>query len=197
MTQLTGGNPVSRTARRICSFALLVPFGATLLSAAPVAAAPPPNRGGEVLGRATLSAAPTSPAVAAAVPSGFSDVAVWSGLTLPTAIAFAPGGKVFVGEKGGIVKVFDSPADPTPTQVVDLHPPGPGLLGPGPAGSGRRPGLRTAGPNFIYVLYTHDHNRSATRPAGATAVPPRPGRPPTAARSPATCPASRRPRRPA
>jgi PKD repeat protein len=158
MTQLTGGNPVSRTARRICSFALLVPFGATLLSAAPVAAAPPPNRGGEVLGRATLSAAPTSPAVAAAVPSGFSDVAVWSGLTLPTAIAFAPGGKVFVGEKGGIVKVFDSPADPTPTQVVDLHPQVQDFWDRGLLGLAVDPGFGTAGHNFIYVLYTHDHN---------------------------------------
>ena len=55
------------------------------------------------------------------MPTGFTDSAVWSGLTLPTAIAFGPSGKVFVGEKGGIVKVFDSIADPTPTQVVDLR----------------------------------------------------------------------------
>jgi hypothetical protein len=70
MTRLTAGNPARRTAGRICSFALLVAMGAALLPAAPVAAAPPPNRSGEVLGRATRSAAPTSPAVAAAVPSG-------------------------------------------------------------------------------------------------------------------------------
>jgi hypothetical protein len=80
-----------------------------------------PGDRGEVLGRATRSTAPTSPAAVAAVPTGFTDSAVWSGLTLPTAIAFGPGGKVFVGEKGGIVKVFDSPSDPTPTQVVDLR----------------------------------------------------------------------------
>ena len=46
---------------------------------------------------------------------------MWSGLTLPTAIAFAPGGKVFVGEKSGILKVFDSLTDPTPTQAVHLR----------------------------------------------------------------------------
>ena len=158
MTRLTRGNPARRTARRICSFALLVALGVALLSPAPVAAAPPPDRGGEVLGRATRSAAPTSPAVAAAVPSGFSDVAVWSGLTLPTAIAFAPGGKVFVGEKGGIVKVFDSPADPTPTQVVDLHPQVQDFWDRGLLGLAVDPGFGTAGHNFIYVLYTHDHN---------------------------------------
>jgi glucose/arabinose dehydrogenase len=158
MTQLTRGNSARRAARRICSFALLVALGAALLSPAPVAAAPPPDGGGEVLGRATRSAAPTSPAVAAAVPSGFSDVAVWSGLTLPTAIAFAPGGKVFVGEKGGIVKVFDSPADPTPTQVVDLHPQVQDFWDRGLLGLAVDPGFGTAGHNFIYVLYTHDHN---------------------------------------
>src|SRR4029453_15058166 len=68
-----------------CLFALLI----TLLSAAaPASAAPRPDGRGEVLGPATRSTAPTSPAVTAAVPSGFSDTAVWSGLTLPTAIAF-------------------------------------------------------------------------------------------------------------
>jgi glucose/arabinose dehydrogenase len=158
MTRLTGGNPARRTARRICSFALPVALGVALLAAAPVAAAPPPDRGGEVLGRATRSAAPTSPAVAAAVPSGFSDTAVWSGLTLPTAIAFAPGGKVFVGEKGGIVKVFDSPADPTPTQVVDLHAQVQDFWDRGLLGLAVDPGFGSAGHNFIYVLYTHDHN---------------------------------------
>ena len=123
MARLTQGTPARRATRRICSFALLAALGVALLSAVPVSAAPPgEERGGEVLGRATRSAAPTSPAVAAAVPTGFSDTAVWSGLSLPTAIAFAPGGKVFVGEKGGTVKVFDSLSDSSPTVVVDLHP---------------------------------------------------------------------------
>ena len=160
MTRPSGGSPAHRTARQTCSFALLVALGVALLSAAPVSAAPPPSgeRGGEVLGRATRSAAPTSPAVAAAVPSGFSDTAVWSGLTLPTAIAFAPGGKVFIGEKGGIVKAFDSPADPTPTQVVDLHPQVQDFWDRGLLGLAVDPGFGTAGHNFIYVLYTHDHN---------------------------------------
>jgi glucose/arabinose dehydrogenase len=143
----------------VCLFALLM----TLLSAAgPAAAAPRPDGRGEVLGPATRSTAPTSPAVAAAVPSGFSDTAVWSGLTLPTAIAFAPGGapggKVFVGEKGGTVKVFDSLADATPATVVDLHPQVQDYWDRGLLGLAVDPGFGTAGRNYIYVLYTHDHN---------------------------------------
>jgi glucose/arabinose dehydrogenase len=137
---------------------VLLVMSVTPLAAAPASAAPPPERRGEVLGPATRSSAPTSPAVAAAVPSGFSDVAVWSGLTLPTAIAFAPGGKVFVGEKGGTVKVFDSLADTTPTQVVDLHPQVQDYWDRGLLGLAVDPGFGTAGRNYVYVLYTHDHN---------------------------------------
>jgi glucose/arabinose dehydrogenase len=158
MTRLTGGSPARRTARRTCSFALLVALGVALLSAAPVSAAPPPDRGGEVLGRATRSTAPTSPAVTAAVPSGFSDNLVVGGLTLPTAIAFAPGGKVFVGEKGGIVKVFDSPSDTSATQVVDLRSRVQDFWDRGLLGLAVDPGFGSAGHNFIYVLYTHDFN---------------------------------------
>jgi PKD repeat protein len=177
MTRLTGGNPAHRTTRRTCSYLLLVALGVALLSAAPVSAAPPPSqeRGGEVLGHATRSAAPTSPAVAAAVPSGFSDTAVWSGLTLPTAIAFAPGGKVFVGEKGGIVKVFDSLLDTTPAQVVDLHPQVQDFWDRGLLGLAVDPGFGSVGRNFIYVLYTHDHNPEGSPASWGDTCPTPPG----------------------
>jgi glucose/arabinose dehydrogenase len=149
-------SPARRGARNAAALVSLLVVAGLLLVAAPASAAG--GRAGEVLGPATRSSAPTSPAVTAAVPSGFSDTAVWSGLTLPTAIAFAPGGKVFVGEKGGIVKVFDSPADPTPTQVVDLHPAVQDFWDRGLLGLAVDPGFGSAGHNFIYVLYTHDHN---------------------------------------
>jgi glucose/arabinose dehydrogenase len=147
------------------------------LAAAPASAAPPPERRGEVLGPATRSSAPTSPAVTAAVPSGFSDTAVWSGLTLPTAIAFAPGGggKVFVGEKGGIVKVFDSLADTTPTQVVDLHPQVQDYWDRGLLGLAVDPGFGTAGRNYVYVLYTHDHNPEGSPASWGDTCPTPPG----------------------
>ena len=163
--------------RRICSLALPVVLGIALFSAAPVsaAAATRPGDRGEVLGRATRSAAPTSPAALAAVPTGFTDTAVWSGLTLPTAIAFAPGGKVFVGEKGGIVKVFDSTSDPTPTQVVDLQTRVQDFWDRGLLGLAVDPGFGTAGRNFIYVLYTHDFNPEGSPTSWGDGCPTPPG----------------------
>ena len=150
-----------------------------------------PGDRGEVLGRATRSTAPTSPAVVAAVPTGFTDSAVWSGLTLPTAIAFGPGGKVFVGEKGGIVKVFDSPSDPTPTQVVDLRARVQDFWDRAcwvwRSTQGSAPPATTSSTCSTPTTST----RRAARPPGATAAPPHRGRPPTAVPSPAICPGSR------
>src|SRR4029450_6190655 len=117
---------VARRRRGLISAAAMVLGAALVTQVGPgqAGASTLPTRsgdGGEFLGSATRSTAPTSPAAVAAVPSGFVDNLVFDGLTLPTAIAFAPDGKVFVGEKSGIVKVFDSTSDPTATQVVDLR----------------------------------------------------------------------------
>jgi len=154
---------------------VLLVLALSALAAVPASAAPPPERHGEVLGPATRSSAPTSPAVTAAVPSGFSDTVVFSGLSLPTAIAFAPGGKVFVGEKGGIVKVFDSLSDSSPTQVVDLHPQVQDYWDRGLLGLAVDPGFGSAGRNFIYVLYTHDHNPEGSPAAWGDNCPTPPG----------------------
>jgi glucose/arabinose dehydrogenase len=85
---------------------------------------------------------------------GFSVQTVWSGLNWPTAIEFAPDGRVFVAEKAGLVKVFDSLTDPTPTTVIDVS---------GNVGSFWDRGLlgMALHPNFasngrIYLLYTLD-----------------------------------------
>jgi PKD repeat protein len=161
--------------RRLASVCLLALLMTLLSVAGPASAAPRPDGRGEVLGPATRSTAPTSPAVTAAVPTGFSDTAVWSGLTLPAAIAFAPGGKVFVGEKGGIVKVFDSLADSTSTQVVDLHPQVQDYWDRGLLGLAVDPGFGTAGHNFVYVLYTHDHNPVGNPAVWGDACPTPPG----------------------
>jgi glucose/arabinose dehydrogenase len=147
----------------------------TLLSPPTARSATPPERGGEVLGRATRSAAPTSPAVTAAVPTGFSDNLVFGGLTLPTAIAFAPGGKVFVGEKSGILKVFDSLTDPTATQVVDLRPRVQDWWDRGLLGLAVDPGFGSADRSFVYVLYTHDFNPEGTPASWGDTCPTPPG----------------------
>jgi hypothetical protein len=108
--------------------------------------------------------------------------------------------------EGHRVKVFDSTSDSTATQVVDLRARvqdfwDRGLLGlavdPG-FGAGRN--FIGAGRNFIYVLYTHiyldvlythDFNPEGSPTSWGDGCPPRQGPPPTAARSPATCPGSR------
>ena len=53
-------------------------------------------------------------------PAGFTDQEVLSGLDLPTNLAFSPDGRVFVAEKGGVIKVYDSLSDPTPSVFADL-----------------------------------------------------------------------------
>ena len=42
------------------------------------------------------------------LPAGFGETIVFSGLTQPTAVKFASDGRVFVAEKSGLIKVFDS-----------------------------------------------------------------------------------------
>lgn len=64
-------------------------------------------------------ATPTA-AQAAPIP-GFSESTVFSGLTNPTVVRFASDGRVFVAEKRGVIKVFDSLTDPTPTVFADLN----------------------------------------------------------------------------
>ena len=46
---------------------------------------------------------------------------MFSGLTNPTAVRFASDGRVFVAEKRGVIKVFDSLTDTTATTFADLN----------------------------------------------------------------------------
>ena len=46
-----------------------------------------------------------TPAAAATLPSGFGEVVVASGLQRPTAMAFAPDGRLFICEQGGTLRV--------------------------------------------------------------------------------------------
>ena len=63
----------------------------------------------------------TSQAQGATTPAGFSESVVFSGLTNPTVLRFSPDGRVFVAEKRGVIKVFDSLTDPTPEVFADLN----------------------------------------------------------------------------
>ena len=74
-----------------------------------------------LVGLAMTGLADSPPAEADPVPAGFQEEVVFSGLTQPTAVRFAGDGRVFVVEKSGLVKVFDSLTDPTPTVFADLR----------------------------------------------------------------------------
>jgi glucose/arabinose dehydrogenase len=58
---------------------------------------------------------------AAALPSGFAEQVTHSGLLEPTAFDFAPDGRLFVAEKRGMIKTFDSVSDRTPAVFADLR----------------------------------------------------------------------------
>ncbi|GAA4958563.1 PQQ-dependent sugar dehydrogenase [Actinoplanes utahensis] len=101
-------------------------------------------------------------ATAVALPAGFQEQIVFSGLSSPVDLEFARDGRVLVAEKGGRIKVFDDLADTTPTVFADLSANvhnqwDRGLLG------------MTLAPTFpadpyVYVLYTYDAPPGRTAP---------------------------------
>lgn len=54
------------------------------------------------------------------LPDGFRDVVLLRGMTLPVTFEIAADGRVFVGEQGGRIIVFDDLRDRTPTVFADL-----------------------------------------------------------------------------
>src|SRR5262245_25935110 len=103
-----------------------------------------------------------SPAAAATVPSGFQEQIVFSGLVNPTNIEFASDGRVFVLEKGGKIKIFDSLADPTPTVFADLSGEVMDYWDRGALGLALDPNF-PASP-YVYVSYTLDAGPGQTPP---------------------------------
>jgi glucose/arabinose dehydrogenase/PKD repeat protein len=90
------------------------------------------------------------------LPTGFTESVVWTGLTNPTNIEFAPvaDGRIFVAEKSGIIKVFDNQADQTATVFADLRPNVHDFWDRGMLGMAVHPQF-PAQP-YVYVLYTYD-----------------------------------------
>ena len=64
--------------------------------------------------------APALGTQAAILPDGFQETVAIEGLTQPTAVRFAPDGRIFVAEKSGVLKVFDGLGDPLPDVLTDL-----------------------------------------------------------------------------
>ncbi len=90
----------------------------------------------------------------AATPPGFRDSEVFTGLESPTALRFSPDGRVFVAEKSGLIKVFDSLDDKTPTVFADLRTQVYNFWDRGLLGMALDPQF-PAKP-YVYVLYTTD-----------------------------------------
>lgn len=112
----------------------------------------------------TLVLAPAAPA--ATYPAGFSERTVFTGLTNPTVVRFAPDGRVFVAEKSGLVKVFDSMADSSPTVFADLRTQVHNFWDRGLLGLALDPGFPDN--PYVYVLYAHDAAIGGTAPRWGT-----------------------------
>ena len=85
---------------------------------------------------------------------GFQEEVALEGLELPTAVRFAADGRVFVAEKRGIVKVFDSLGDPTPATFADLRTKVFNNSDRGLLGLALDPSFPSR--PYVYVAYHHD-----------------------------------------
>ena len=110
-----------------------------------------------------------APAVgqAATYPTGFSEATIFSGLTNPTAVRFASDGRVFVAEKSGLIKVFDSLSDPQPDLFADLRTQVHNFWDRGLLGLALDPSFPDK--PYVYVLYTYDAAIGGTAPRWGTA----------------------------
>ncbi len=103
-----------------------------------------------------------APARAVTLAPGFQETTALQGLEIPTAISFAPNGRVFVAEKNGMLKTFDSISDNTPTVFADLRTQVHSFSDRGLLGLTVDPGF-PANP-YVYVMYAHDAPIGGTAP---------------------------------
>jgi glucose/arabinose dehydrogenase len=111
---------------------------------------------------AVIAACVPASAGAATLPAGFSESVAFSGLTNPTVIRFAPDGRIFIAEKSGVIKVFSSLQDATPTTFADLRTQVHNFWDRGLLGMALHPDF-PATPS-VYVLYAHDAAIGGTAP---------------------------------
>lgn len=96
-----------------------------------------------------------SAAAVAALPTGFVQGIVASGLDLPTAFAFLPDGRILVALKGGVVRVIKNGAL-LPTPLIDISDRVNDYWDRGLIGIGADPNFASNG--FVYLYYTYEHN---------------------------------------
>ncbi len=100
----------------------------------------------------------------------YSDTVIFSGLSSPTAVEFASDGRVFVAEKGGRIKVFDSLTDSSPDLFADLRTNVHNHWDRGLLGMALHPQFPST--PELYVLYTYDAPlRDTSLPEGSQDLP--------------------------
>ncbi|NUT34679.1 MAG: PKD domain-containing protein [Hamadaea sp.] len=92
-------------------------------------------------------------AEAATLPAGFQEQIVFSGLSQPVNLEFAPDGRIFVAEKAGAIKIFDDLSDTTPTVFANLASPVHSQWDRGLLGMALPPNFPTS--PYVYVLYAY------------------------------------------
>ena len=109
---------------------------------------------GLVLVSGAVGLAAAQPGAAATLPSGFAETQVATGLAAPTAMAFAPDGRLFVTEQGGRLRVIkNGTLLATPFLTVSVNSSGErGLLG------------ITFDPNFAFNQYVYVYYTTASSP---------------------------------
>lgn len=105
---------------------------------------------------------PAGALAAPALPAGFQDTVVFSGLKKPTAVRFARNGMVFVAEKNGRIEVYENLEDETPELFKNL------TLETYDHGDRGLLGL-AIDPEFpakpyVYALFTYDHVLGSAEP---------------------------------
>jgi glucose/arabinose dehydrogenase/PKD repeat protein len=110
---------------------------------------------------------------ASALPGGFRDTVVLAGMTNPTVIQFAPDGRIFVGQKNGVIKVFQSLTDTSPVTFADLSAGVDDYWDRGLLGLALDPAF-PANP-YVYVLYAYDAPIGGTAPVWNDGCPTPPG----------------------
>jgi YD repeat-containing protein len=91
-----------------------------------------------------------------ALPAGFQDSVVFSGIEQPVAFRFAPDGRVFLAEKQGRILVYENLADTKPTVFADLRGDVYDTGDRGLLGLALDPEFEEGRP-YVYALYTWDH----------------------------------------
>jgi glucose/arabinose dehydrogenase len=96
------------------------------------------------------------------LPAGFAEETVVGALGQPTAVRFSPDGRVFVAEKSGLIKEFESLSDTTPRVYADLRRNVHDYWDRGLLGIALDPNFPST--NVIYALYTYDAPIGGTAP---------------------------------